>query len=48
MLLIPTYGRQTGRSLNLRPAQSTEQVPGHPDYTEKPCLKKQNQTATKM
>jgi hypothetical protein len=26
----------------LRPAWSTEQVPGYQDYTEKPCFEKQN------
>lgn len=36
---------EAGRSLNLRPAYSIEQVPGWPGlYTEKPVFKTQNQT----
>jgi len=36
--LIPAHGRQRQQiSLSLRPAWSTQQVPG---YTEKPCCKK--------
>lgn len=36
-----TQEAEAGWSLSSRPPESTEQILGHPGYTEKPCLQKQ-------